>query len=132
MQHCACIQAWRRQPTVKPLSRRARAKAARELDTIFDSKLFRALCEPARVGIMRFLTVEGRSDVRTIAASLPQDASVVSRHLAILHAARIVRRRKEGRQVFFEVDGPAVSARLEEIVARFRKIVPLCCPGDEA
>lgn len=116
---------------VIPLSRTARAKAARELASIFDSKLFKALCEPARVEIMRLLTVQGRSDVRTIAANLPQDASVVSRHLAVLHAARIVRRCKEGRHVFFEVDGPAVSARLEDIVARFHKIVPLCCPGSE-
>lgn len=114
-----------------PLSRTARARAARELTSIFDSRLFKALCEPARVEIMRFLTVEGRSDVRTIARNLPQDASVVSRHLAVLHTARIVRRCREGRHVFFEVDGPAVVARLEDIVARFRKIVPLCCPACE-
>jgi DNA-binding transcriptional ArsR family regulator len=55
----------------------------------------------------------------------------VSRHLAVLHDAGIVRRCKEGRHVFFEVDGPAVIARMEDIVARYRKIVPLCCPGDE-
>ncbi len=114
-----------------PLTRAARAKAARELTSIFDSKLFKALCEPARVEIMRFLTIEGRSDVRTIAGNFPQDASVVSRHLAVLHDAGIVRRCKEGRHVFFEVDGPAVVARMEDIVARYRKIVPLCCPGDE-
>jgi predicted transcriptional regulator len=80
---------------------------------------------------MRFLTIEGRSDVRTIAGNFPRDASVVSRHLAVLHDAGIVRRCKEGRHVFFEVDGPAVIARMEDIVARYRKIVPLCCPGDE-
>lgn len=115
--------------SVTSLSRGARARAARELTSIFDSKLFKALCEPVRVEIMRFLTVEGRSDVCTIAAHVPQDASVVSRHLAVLHGAGILRRCKEGRHVFFEVDGPAVVGRLEDIVARFRKIVPLCCPG---
>jgi DNA-binding transcriptional ArsR family regulator len=117
---------------VSRLSRASRAKAARELMSIFDSKLFKALCEPVRVEIMRFLTVEGRSDVRTIAAHVPQDASVVSRHLAVLHGAGILRRRKEGRHVFFEVDGPEVAGRLEDIVARFRKIVPLCCPDNGA
>ena len=116
--------------TVNPLSRAARAKAARELMSIFDSKLFKALCEPVRVEIMRFLTVEGRSDVRTIAAHVPQDASVVSRHLAVLHGAGILRRCKEGRHVFFEVDGPAVVARLEDIVARFRTIASQCCPDN--
>ena len=116
---------------MNPLSRSARERAARELTEIFDSKLFGALCEAVRVEIMRFLTVEGRSDVSTIAAHFPQDASVVSRHLAILHDAGIVRRCKEGRHVFFEVDGPGVADRMEKMVARFRKIVPLCCPGDE-
>lgn len=116
--------------TMRTLNHAARARAARELTSIFDSKLFKALCEPVRVEIMRFLTVEGRSDVRTIAAHFPQDASVVSRHLAVLHGAGIVRRHKEGRHVFFEVDGPGVAGRMEKIVARFRKIVPLCCPGD--
>jgi DNA-binding transcriptional ArsR family regulator len=116
---------------MKPMSRSAREKAARELTEIFDSKLFGALREAVRVEIMRFLTVEGRSDVSTIAAHFPQDASVVSRHLAIMHAAGIVRRCKKGRQVFFEVDGPGVADRMETMLARFRKIVPLCCPGDE-
>jgi DNA-binding transcriptional ArsR family regulator len=116
---------------VGTLNRTARTRAAREFTSIFDSKLFRALCEPVRVEIMRFLTIEGRSDVRTIAAHFPQDASVVSRHLAVLHGAGVVRRHKQGRHVFFEVDGPGVAGRMENIVARFRKIVPLCCPGDD-
>ncbi len=66
------------------MNRRARQKAARELADIFDSKLFKALCEPVRVEIVKFLTAEGRCDVRTVAAHFPQDASVVSRHLALL------------------------------------------------
>ena len=47
-----------------------------------------------------------------------------------LHGAGVVRREKLGRQVFFEVDGASVVERLEEILARFRRIVPLCCPPD--
>lgn len=110
-------------------SRDARRKAARELAEIFDSKLFKALCEPVRVDIVKFLTAEGRSDVRTVAAHFPQDASVVSRHLACLHQAGVVRREKEGRHVFFEVDGPGIVERMEKTLDRFRKIVPLCRPA---
>lgn len=90
------------------------------------------LFAPARVDILRLLTAEGRSDVRTIARSSPQDTSVVSRHLAVLHAARIVRPCRDGRHVFYEVDGPAVVARSEDIVARFRKLVPPCCCDADA
>lgn len=109
-------------------TRQSRERAARELREILDGSLLGALCEPVRVSLIEFLTVNGRSDIATIAAAFPQDRSVISRHLSSLHAAGVVRREKVGRQVFFEVDGPAVVARLEEILARFRRIVPLCCP----
>jgi DNA-binding transcriptional ArsR family regulator len=106
-----------------------RRKAAKELDAILESKVFRALCEPARIEILKLLTVRGRSDIATIAAHLPQDRSVVSRHLAQLSHAGIIRREKVGRHVFFEMDGPAAVAQLEDVLARFRALVPVCCPG---
>jgi DNA-binding transcriptional ArsR family regulator len=106
-----------------------RRRAARELDGILESKVLRALCEPVRIEILKLLTVRGRSDIGTIAARVPQDRSVVSRHLAQLHGAGIIRREKVGRNVFFEMDGPAVVAQLEDVLARFRALVPHCCPG---
>ncbi len=109
-------------------TRRSRERAARELAGILDSELFRALCEPARVEIVKLLTAHGRSDVQTITALVPQDQSVVSRHLAVLHRAGVVRREKVGRQVFFEVDGVSIVTRMERMLAQFRAIVPLCCP----
>lgn len=108
-----------------------RGRAAKELRQILDGKLFGALCEPVRLSLIEFLTAQGRSDIASIAAAFPQDRSVISRHLAALHAARIVRREKVGRQVFFELDGPAVVERLEQILERFRRIVPLCCPAND-
>ncbi len=112
-------------------SRQIRERAAKELREILDGPLFGALCEPVRVGIVEFLTVHGRSDIATIAAAFPQDRSVISRHLAFLRDAGVVRAEKIGRQVFFEVDGQAVVARVEAILERFRRIVPLCCPPEE-
>ena len=91
--------------------------------------MFRALCEPARIEILKLLTLWGRSDVATISAEVPQDRSVISRHLSQLHEAGFLRRETVGRNVFFEMDGPAVVAQLEDVVDRFRKLVPHCCPG---
>jgi len=102
--------------------------AAQELAAILDSQLFRALCEPVRVEMVKFLTANGRADVQTIAAQVPQDRSVVSRHLAMLHQAGVVRREKVGRQVFFELEGVSVIARMEQMLHRFRSVVALCCP----
>jgi DNA-binding transcriptional ArsR family regulator len=109
-------------------TRRSRERAAHELAAIVDSGLFRALCEPVRIEIVKLLTARGRSDVQTIAAQVPQDRSVVSRHLAVLHRAGVVRREKVGRQVFFELDGINIVMRMERMIERFRSILPLCCP----
>lgn len=106
----------------------ARRTAARGLAEVVDSRLFRALCEPTRIDILRQLTLLGRVDIGTLADRLPQDRSVISRHLGLLRDAGIVRREKSGRSVYFEVDGPAVVAQLEAALTRFRAIVPLCCP----
>ena len=110
-------------------ARRSRERAARELAAIIDSQLLRALCEPVRVEIVKLLTARGRSDVQTIAAQVPQDQSVVSRHLAVLHRAGVVRREKVGRQVFFELDGNSIVARMERMLKQFKAIIPLCCPA---
>jgi DNA-binding transcriptional ArsR family regulator len=107
-----------------------RRRAAREFDALLETRVFRALCEPVRIEILKRLTLRGRSDIAAISAHVPQDRSVVSRHLAQLHRAGIVRREKVGRNVFFEMDGPAVVAQLEDLLERFRAVVPLCCPGE--
>ena len=106
-----------------------RRAAARGLAEVVDSTLFRALCEPARIDILRQLTILGRVDIGTLATRLPQDRSVISRHLGVLRDAGIVRHEKRGRSVYYEVDGPAVVAQLEAALARFRALVPLCCPS---
>jgi DNA-binding transcriptional ArsR family regulator len=107
---------------------RRRSTAASCAD-VLDAGLFRALCEPIRIEIVRLLIANGRSDLSTIAAALPQDVSVISRHLALLHRAGLVRREKGGRRVLFELDGPALVARLEAILVQLRRAVPYCCPG---
>ncbi|MET1079765.1 MAG: metalloregulator ArsR/SmtB family transcription factor [Pseudomonas sp.] len=98
------------------------------IDT-FDSAFFKALCEPSRVGVLKRVMLLGRADISEIAADLPQERSVVSRHLQILLDAGLLRTAREGRQVFYEVDGPAIVQRLETILQQCRRIAPYCCPG---
>jgi DNA-binding transcriptional ArsR family regulator len=114
---------------IEMASAQTRQRAAKSCAEIFDSELFRALCEPVRIEIVRLLIARGRSDLSGIAAELPQDASVISRHLAVLHRAGVARRAKSGRHVYFELDGPELLARLEGITGALRRAVPFCCPG---
>jgi DNA-binding transcriptional ArsR family regulator len=110
-------------------TRGKRALAAKRCAGILDSDLFKALCEPVRIELVRLLIARGRSDLSALADELPQDASVISRHLAVLHRAGLVRREKAGRHVLFELDGPELLARVEAIATQLRRAVPFCCPG---
>lgn len=74
-----------------------RNPAVQELVSLFDSSFFAALSEPVRVEILKLLIVCGRADIATISLYLPQDRSVISRHLKLMEEAGILVREKEGR-----------------------------------
>ena len=103
--------------TREPTTKVSRQEAARQCVAVFDTGFFKALCEPARIAALRELILLGRADIGAIAARLPQDRSVIARHLQQLAAAQIVKASKEGRHVFYEIDAGAVAERLEDILA---------------
>lgn len=105
-----------------------RQEAADACVEILDTEFFRALCEPARVQIFRELVLKGRADIGTIAQDLPQDRSVIARHLQTMERAGVVRAQTQGRHTFYEINGAVVAARLEGISQLVRSLVPLCCP----
>jgi DNA-binding transcriptional ArsR family regulator len=94
-----------------------RKKAAEKCVAVFDTAFFKALCEPARIAVLRELILLGRADIAAVAARLPQDRSVIARHLQQLAAAQVVTAEREGRHVFYEIDASAVAERLESILA---------------
>lgn len=94
----------------------SRQEAARQCVAVFDTNFFKALCEPARIAVLRELILLGRADIAAIAARLPQDRSVIARHLQQLAAAQIVTGQKEGRHVFYEIDAHGVAERIESIL----------------
>lgn len=103
--------------STKSGSKVTRQEAARRCVAVFDTGFFKALCEPARIAALRELILLGRADIGAIAARLPQDRSGVARHLHQLAAAKIVKAKREGRHVFYEIDATAVAERLEDILA---------------
>ncbi len=107
----------------------SRSQAIESAIESLDGAFFKALCEPPRVAVLKRVMQLGRADVTAIAADLPQERSVISRHLQVLLDAGIVRATKVGRQVFYEVDGPAIVKRLEDILHHTKSIASLCCPS---
>ena len=108
-----------------------RERAAARIVELLDSPLLRALTEPARLEVLRVLLVHGSSDIATIAEHLPQDRSVISRHLKTLEDAGILRRHREGRRVIYAIDGSFV-LQLERIVGEAKALAPACCPAPVA
>jgi DNA-binding transcriptional ArsR family regulator len=106
----------------------ARDRAAKRIVEILDSPFLRALTENARLEVLRVLLVEGSADIGTIAEKMPQDRSVISRHLKVLEDAKIVRGRREGRHRIYEVDGANFIAELEGILTEARSLAAVCCP----
>jgi DNA-binding transcriptional ArsR family regulator len=65
--------------------------------------LFGALSDPSRVRIIAELT-QGEKNVSAIAEAVGLSDSAVSHQLRGLRQMRLVRARKEGRQVFYSID----------------------------
>jgi DNA-binding transcriptional ArsR family regulator len=106
----------------------SRDRAAARLVELLDSAFLRALTEPARLEVLRVLLLHGPADIGTIADRLPQDRSVISRHLRTLEDAGVVRGQRDGRHRVYEIDGGAFVEHLERILGETRAMAAVCCP----
>ena len=89
---------------------------------------FRMLADPTRLSILRTL-MAGEKNVGTVVAETGQNQANVSKHLKMLTESGMLRRRKEGLQVFYRVNDPLIEklctlvcgAILEEAQAQVEK-----------
>ena len=95
------------------------------LGEVLTPELFKALCDPTRLSILtRLAECCGELSVSEVAGCCPIDISVVSRHLALLKGAGILKSEKRGRVVYYSI-------RAEHLVASLRGIadaIEACCP----
>lgn len=114
------------QPTTP--SGRRRAEVLEQLAGELDPRFFKALSEPVRLEIFKLLIVRGTLDIDSVAAELPQDRSVISRHLAALQQAGVLSVTKDGRHVRYRVDGTGMLGKLERLLSLMREAMAVCCP----
>jgi len=103
-----------------------RRKSAQALVNELDSGFFKALAEPVRVEILKFLMLNGTSDVGEISDEMPQDRSVISRHLSMLHASGLVSCEKRGRHAYYDVDSNFFVNKLNAINAKILTCMSEC------
>ena len=80
--------------------------------------IFRALADPSRRAIFERLT-RGEAAVKDLTARFDISQPAVSQHLSALRDAGLVRARREGRLVYYEVE-PRGLAPLVDWIARYQ------------
>jgi ArsR family transcriptional regulator, arsenate/arsenite/antimonite-responsive transcriptional repressor len=96
--------------------------------TCMDPAYFKALGDPGRVAILSELAQCPKPcTVTEVANKCPVDVSVVSRHLAILRDAGILKAEKRGKQVYYSVRFSDIANTLREMADAIDKCCPSCC-----
>jgi DNA-binding transcriptional ArsR family regulator len=104
------------------------ADAIEKILGCIDSDFVKALAEPARIEILKWLIVHESCDVKTLAEIMPQDRSVISRHLALMEKSGLLQVRKEGRHMIYSLDGKQTLQKSEQLVEVVKQCLDhKCC-----
>ncbi|GEK28560.1 ArsR/SmtB family transcription factor [Furfurilactobacillus siliginis] len=79
-----------------------------------DIDFFRTVFDPVRSELIVFLASNGEMTVGDIADNYPQNRSVISRHLDIMFRYNIVQRRKEGREVYYQINRDLIVSKFQQ------------------
>ena len=112
----------------REVSDESRCCCASGLQEFLSPQLFKALADPRRLSLLVRLADEGRPrTVGQLAEGSGVDLSVVSRHLAILRDAGVIKCEKQGKEVRCSVQTGAVTQILRDLAGA----IEACCPeGD--
>jgi DNA-binding transcriptional ArsR family regulator len=113
---------------VQPRNRDRKQSAAccGGLQELLSPKLFKALSDPRRLALLIRLAEAGEPrTVSTVADGSGVDLSVVSRHLATLREAGVIRCEKQGKEVWCVVQ----TRVLVKILRDLADALDACCPG---
>jgi DNA-binding transcriptional ArsR family regulator len=75
-----------------------------------DEELWSAIGDPSRRRVLDLLVSHGEVSASWLAERVPFSRQAVSKHLVVLEAAGLVSRRKQGREVLYQVE----AGRLEQ------------------
>lgn len=102
------------------------------IDRLLNPDLFKALCDPTRVGLLACIAKCGRGcSVSEVAACCSVDTSVVSRHLATLEKAGVLTSERDGRVVRYAVRYQELSGTLRALADAIDGCCPDGCPAGE-
>jgi DNA-binding transcriptional ArsR family regulator len=74
------------------------------MTTQADDELWSAIGDPSRRRVLDLLVSNGEASAWSLAEHVPFSRQAVSKHLVVLEQAGLVSRRKQGREVLYEVE----------------------------
>ena len=74
------------------------------MSTQFDDELWSIIADPSRRLVLDLLVNSGEASAWSLAGHVPFSRQAVSKHLNVLEEAGLVSRRKQGREVLYQVD----------------------------
>jgi DNA-binding transcriptional ArsR family regulator len=83
-----------------------------------DDELWSAIGDPSRRRVLDLLVRGGEASASWLAGQVPFSRQAVSKHLAVLEEAGLISRRKQGREVLYQVD----AARLDQATRAMAEI----------
>ena len=87
------------------------------------AEVFHLMGDPSRLSIL-ITVLEGARPVAEIAAATGLSASLVSHHLRLLRAGRLVRAERRGKQVFYTVDDAHIRSVLTDMAEHVAEPAP--------
>jgi len=80
------------------------------MTTQVDDRLWSAIADPSRRRVLDLLVGNGEASAWSLAGHVPFSRQAVSKHLVVLEDAGLISRRKQGREVLFQIE----AERLEQ------------------
>ena len=87
------------------------------------AEVFHLMGDPSRLSIL-LVVLDGPRAVAEIAAATGLSASLVSHHLRLLRAGRLVRAERRGKQVFYTVDDAHIRSVLTDMAEHVAEPAP--------
>jgi ArsR family transcriptional regulator, cadmium/lead-responsive transcriptional repressor len=75
------------------------------MTTEVDDELWSAIGDPSRRRVLDLLVSDGEASAWSLAERVPFSRQAVCKHLVVLEQAGLVSRRKQGREVLYQVEG---------------------------
>jgi ArsR family transcriptional regulator, cadmium/lead-responsive transcriptional repressor len=69
-----------------------------------DDELWSAIADPSRLRVLDLLVDHGDASASSLAGQVPFSRQAVSKHLVVLQQAGLVSRRRQGREVLYQVE----------------------------